>query len=121
MGMSLPDATVPTPATQSGEGGTDASSGSSTNFGGPVNAPANAIAVGAIGNTFATSVDFDGLSTTAEVIPVNSSADFIEGDGAATGASPRVQRILDRVNNRTPATATSGPPQLPMSGQLISE
>jgi hypothetical protein len=121
MGMGLHVASLRVGADRTSDAATHDSPGSSTRFGGTVNAPANAIAVGAIGNAFATSVEMDGIPTAAEVIPVYSSADIIEGDGATTGVSPRVQRILDRVSYRTPATATSGPPQFHMSGQLLSK
>ena len=121
LGMGLHVAPLRVSASQPADAATHDSPGSTTKFGGTVNAPANAIAVGAIGNAFATGVDLDGIPTTAEVIPVYSSADIIEGDGASRGASPRVQRILDRVSYRTPATEQSGPPQLPMSGQLLAK
>jgi hypothetical protein len=51
---------------------------STTRFGGTVSAPANAIAVDAIGNAFAKGAAFDGFPTTAEVNPVYSSADYLQ-------------------------------------------
>jgi hypothetical protein len=54
------------------------SAGCSTpTFGGTVTAPANAIAVDAIGNAFAKGATPDGLPTSAEVTPVYSSADHL--------------------------------------------
>jgi hypothetical protein len=121
MGMGFPAAAGRAHASKPGEGATAASPGSPVNFGGTVNAPANAIAVGAIGNAFATGVDLDGIPTTVEVNPVNSSADYIEGDGAAAGVSPRAQRILERFSFRAPLPAANRPQQETTNGQLISK